>query len=321
MNNASRLLAPLALLLGSAADGQQLQTTPISASVDQGTAPQPDATTISLGLLDQRLTVPVVLGAAGPYPFIIDTGAERTVVSRELAHVLGLVAGPTVNLTSMTGRSKVSTVVVPDLTIPAVGKSQRIEAPALASENLGAAGLLGLDTLSGHEVMIDFEANQMAVRPASKRRANDASRDPDEIVVQARSKFGQLIVTEAFVGNSRIRVVIDTGSEVSMGNSALRKRVRIKQGSIQPVMLTSVTGGKTVADYTLVPAVRIGAVQFDAVPIAFADVAPFERFGLTKQPALLLGMDALRSFRRVEIDFPNRQVRFLMPKGAHRNAF
>jgi hypothetical protein len=51
------------------------------------------------------------------------------------------------------------------------------------------------------------------------------------------------------------------------------------------------------------------------MPIAFADVAPFERFGLVKRPALLLGMDALRSFRRVDIDFPNRQVRFLMPKG------
>jgi hypothetical protein len=27
-------------------------------------------------------------------------------------------------------------------------------------------------------------------------------------------------------------------------------------------------------------------------------------------------MDALRSFRRVDIDFPNRQVRFVMPKDA-----
>jgi hypothetical protein len=26
-------------------------------------------------------------------------------------------------------------------------------------------------------------------------------------------------------------------------------------------------------------------------------------------------MDAMRSFRRVEIDFPNRQVRFFLPRG------
>jgi hypothetical protein len=50
------------------------------------------------------------------------------------------------------------------------------------------------------------------------------------------------------------------------------------------------------------------------MPVAFAEVPPFKKFGLDKKPALLLGMDAMRSFRRVEIDFPNRQVRFLMPR-------
>jgi hypothetical protein len=72
------------------------------------------------------------------------------------------------------------------------------------------------------------------------------------------------------------------------------------------------------ADYTTVPNIKVGDVLFGSMPVAFADVAPFERFGLTKRPALLLGMDALRSFRRVDIDFPNRQVRFLMPKGTEK---
>ena len=64
----------------------------------------------------------------------------------------------------------------------------------------------------------------------------------------------------------------------------------------------------------LVPEVRVGKVRIRQMPIAFADVAPFKHFGLTDRPALLLGMDALSCFRHVEIDFPNRQVRFLMPR-------
>ncbi|MEI9853096.1 MAG: hypothetical protein WDN24_22155 [Sphingomonas sp.] len=60
---------------------------------------------------------------------------------------------------------------------------------------------------------------------------------------------------------------------------------------------------------------RVGGIEFGQLPVAFADVAPFQRFGLLRRPALLLGMDALRSFRQVEIDFPNRQVRFRMPRG------
>lgn len=271
-----------------------------------------EATLLTLGEIDQRLTVPVAVNARGPYNFIIDTGAERTVVSRELANSLRLSAGNPVTLLSMTGRSRVDTVLVPDLKIKSIGVQHSMVAPKLEARNLGAVGLLGIDTLRDHQVSIDFDRGTMEVRKSERRpRFRRAARD--EIVVTAKSLFGQLIVTDAYYGNTRIQVVLDTGSQVSMGNSALRKRVA-RTRKTQPIELTDVTGDKTFADYTTVPNIKVGDVLFGSMPVAFADVAPFERFGLTKRPALLLGMDALRSFRRVDIDFPNRQVRFLMPK-------
>jgi hypothetical protein len=45
----------------------------------------------------------------------------------------------------------------------------------------------------------------------------------------------------------------------------------------------------------------------------FADAHPFKRFDLLKRPAMLLGMDTLRAFRRVSVDFAARKVRFLLP--------
>ena len=33
----------------------------------------------------ERMTVPVLLGGAGPYRFLVDTGADRTAISRQLA--------------------------------------------------------------------------------------------------------------------------------------------------------------------------------------------------------------------------------------------
>jgi hypothetical protein len=44
--------------------------------------------------------------------------------------------------------------------------------------------------------------------------------------------------------------------------------------------------------------------------MAFADVPPFKMFGLSNEPALLLGTDILESFRRVSLDFRARKVRF-----------
>eukprot|EP01035_Chromulina_nebulosa_P043164 gene43164-58470_t len=130
--------------------------------------PLPDATSattaadelLDFGEAGERMTVPVTIGTGGPYHFIVDTGAQRTVISRELAGRLGLAPGPAVHVTSMSGTGMFGTFVIPDISVGALGGS-RIEAPALASHNLGALGLLGLDTLQGHKVSIDFERQQM----------------------------------------------------------------------------------------------------------------------------------------------------------------
>ncbi|MEZ0244137.1 MAG: retropepsin-like aspartic protease [Sphingomonas sp.] len=310
----TRPLMFLLLPLGAVANGP---ASPPQDPDQVGTEAGVQGTLLNFKETDARLTVPVAVGGRGPYNFIIDTGAERTVISSQLAGQLQLAPGAPVTMTSMTERSVVDTVILPELSIQSIGIRHTIVAPSLDARNLGAAGLLGIDTLSKHRISIDFETGVMTVMPSEPHRRAVAE-ESDEIVVTAKSKFGQLIVTDAFYGNTRVQVVLDTGSAVSMGNEAFRTLVgRRMRGKTRLVELTSVTGGKLNLDYALVPNVRIGDVEFGTLPVAFADVAPFKRFGLTKRPALLLGMDALRSFRRVDIDFPNRQVRFLMPRGTY----
>ncbi|QNA86026.1 hypothetical protein G4G27_20095 [Sphingomonas sp. So64.6b] len=281
-----------------------------------GQTPVPVATgDLAMGMADQRMTVPVTIGASGPFAFIIDTGAERTVIARELAATLGLVSGRIVRVTTMTGTTSVGTVTIPSLNVSTI-TSPPIEAPALEAINLGAPGMLGIDTLRGHSLTINFEADRMTLVPSVKRQRRGGGRS-DDIVVRAKSYLGQLIVTDAHYRGGRIRVILDTGSAVSMGNGALRKRIRQK-GSVQQISLRSVTGGTLLADYTQVERIEVGGVGFENLPVAFADAAPFRRFGLTDKPALLLGMDAMKLFRRVEIDFANREVRFSRPRSEDR---
>lgn len=268
---------------------------------------------IAIGSDGSRMTVPVSIANRGPYRFIIDTGAERTVISRELARSLNLVSGGPVNVIAMSGRSSVQSVMIPSLTFSSVPSIGAIKSPALGAMDLGGLGLLGIDTLRDHVIEIDFDANTMAVAP-STRRDRKRSSDGDEIVVTAKSQLGQLIVTDAEFDGRMIRVVIDTGSPISIGNSAMRRLVMRTTGKMNSLELTSATGVKMQADYAQVGKVRLGPLAFGGMPVAFSDVAPFERFGLSKRPAMLLGMSALRSFRRVEIDFANRQIRFKMPR-------
>lgn len=290
-------------------------TAPVAASVfNQDAVPLTDEQVLQIVSKDDRMTVPVHIGGGGPWNFVIDTGAQRTVISRELANVLKLPRGRDITLVAMTSTSRVQTAVIPSIRVSTIG-GERIEAPALAARHLGAPGLLGIDTLQDKKISIDFAAQTMTVSSSIKRPGRQQPpRRPDEVVVTARNYLGQLVVTDAQYRGRRIRIVLDTGAAVSVGNMAFH-RLAGRQGT-KPVEMTSVVGEQLKAQYKTVGDVSFGGVIIRNLPVAFADAAPFRQFKLDKRPALLLGMDALRSFRRVDIDFPNRQVRFVMPKGS-----
>lgn len=268
-------------------------------------APAPGET-MGIGELTNRMTVQVQVDGKGPYAFIVDTGAERSVVSNELADTLGLDPGARARLFDFTGASTVNTVKVPSLSAGSLNTSA-MEAPSLAEANLGAPGMLGIDALQGHRVVIDFDRKRMTLAPAKKHPKG-------EILVGAEARLGQLIVTRAEFEGQPIAVIIDTGSWVSIGNKAMLALAKRKPRVLGPITVRSVTGRSFQANYVAVSDLHVGDVRFDNFGLSFADVPPFERFGLKDKPALILGMSSLKMFRRVEIDFVNREIAFTLPR-------
>jgi hypothetical protein len=103
-----------------------------------------------------------------------------------------------------------------------------------------------------------------------------------------------------------------------MGNYALRDRLRKRDMRFDyvPVLMRSVTGDILSGDYTQVRDIAIGGVIISDLPVTFADNFAFKALDLEKKPAILLGMDAMKLFDRVLVDFANRRVGFDLPKGA-----
>ncbi len=275
-----------------------------------GDVPELVATVGTRSDLAMRMTVPVTIEGRGPYQFVVDTGSDRTVVSQELATLLKLAVGDTVTMHSMTGVAQQSTVIVPALTI-AGQTTNDINAPALLEAYLGSHGLLGIDTLKGRRVVMDFTKRTLSILRAGEREEYD----PDTIVVTARSKYGQLVLVDADVDGTPITVIIDSGAETTVGNAPLRALLskRNKRMQFFKTELVDVTGGKLGAEYASVGRIRLAGITIENAVIAFADAHPFKRYGLEGKPAMLLGMDTLRSFRRVSVDFAQRKVRFLPP--------
>lgn len=316
-----RLLAGLIAIAALAGPGAAQETSPpdIAAPAPVMTAApldQQQAETLDTGRdVDDRMTIGVNISGRGPFPFIIDTGAERTVISTELARSLALRPGRSAIVHSMSEVSEIATVVIPALRV-GNRTTERIHAPALSRANLGASGILGVDTLQRQRVTFDFRRRLMTVTPS--RGSEERWPAADTVVVTGRSLYGRLVLVDAAVDGQRVWVIIDTGSAVSVGNMALRnalaRRNRLRE--VAPISVMSITGGVIAAEYGFARRIRVGGLDINNLPIAFADVHPFRQLRLLDRPALLLGMDALQLFSRVSVDFPNRRVRVLIDDGA-----
>ena len=94
------LLAAVAALASGSAALAQTETTVLRA--ESGPA-QVDRTTQTEDVrykkdAAERMTVPVLLSGHGPYRFLVDTGANRTAISREVASKLRFVSGEAASL-------------------------------------------------------------------------------------------------------------------------------------------------------------------------------------------------------------------------------
>lgn len=302
----------LAMCASLAASASAQQGAPTGSLIERNRGPAGSSETIGYAPDTwDRMTVAVTVGGRGPYRFIVDTGAERTVISRELAATLGLNSSGDVTLASVSTVSRVPSVMIPELEVGRRTLSS-IQAPALQEHNIGAQGMLGVDSLRSQRVVFDFGRRELTL---STSHIDDDRFAAGEIVVRGRTRLGRLLLTNAFLDGQRITVIVDTGSQVTVGNLALRRRLERARrlGEVRLLSLTGVTGDTVTAEYTRARRLQVGGVHIDDLPIAFSEVRLFSLLDLTDRPAILLGMDALRLFDRVSIDFANRRVRLAPP--------
>lgn len=254
-----------------------------------------------------RMTVPVRIEDSGPYRFVVDTGSQKSVVSRSIARDLTLAPGRMARIIAMGGAEDVDTALVGAMILGrrTIGD---LTVAVLDGRHIGADGIVGLDGLQGQRVLLDFTRKIMAIGDARSLGGNSGF----EIVVTARRRVGQLIMTGAVVDGVHTDVVIDTGSDTSMGNRALQKALRHRSGDPQ-IVLISVTGQKLSADIGVARRLEIGGIAITNLVVAYAESPVFSFLQLERRPAMMLGMRELRLFKRVAIDFARSRIYFDIP--------
>ncbi|WP_374575119.1 aspartyl protease family protein [Phenylobacterium sp.] len=256
-----------------------------------------------------RMLAPVMINGQGPYQFLVDTGANRSCIRKDLAETLALPPGPMAAVSTIAGRSLRPTVVIDELFVGRRSQ-RRVKVPLLRmTADDPADGVLGVDWLKNRRLLLDFEAKVLEI--AAPRR--DTSGDK-RVVVPARRRSGQLTLIDADSSGRRISALIDSGSELTIGNAPMRKLVEESSNGLllPPTTITMVTVvGETFHGEMLnVPFMRLGGLTLGNVPVVFAKSHVFRLWGLQNKPTVVLGMDLLSEFTSVALDFGRSTVRF-----------
>lgn len=264
------------------------------------------------GTLDNRLATSVYINEKGPYRFLVDTGAERTLLAAEIAQQLALPRGTAVLVEGVTGHQPGVLVEIAKLAMGSLVCSA-LEVPVLPRAMLQVDGYLGLDVLDRRRVVLDFRAGTLTVtRPQGFFSALWAHED--EAIVRTLGSSGRLRATDCLVNGVAASAFVDTGAEVSVCNPALfaqlRERAPDKLLVRGPVGLYGVTGGVVVGLETSINDIRLGELHLTYTPLVVAALPVFDVWGLSRQPALLFGMDCMRRFARVSIDYGRKELRF-----------
>jgi predicted aspartyl protease len=253
-----------------------------------------------------HLIVPVTINGEGPFAFLVDTGANITCVSRGLAARLELPIRPSMPMHTIVGVRSLPIALIAELR---VGERSQRSLPVLAVplDDPRLDGVLGVDWLKDQRLTLDFTKNSLEVASS-----HDDWRTPGRVIVPARRRLGQLTIIDADLNGRRISAMIDSGSEASLCNTALVGQMGggERAGKRQTIAMVTVFGEPFEGDLIHLPFLRLGGLQLGDVPVVHADTHAFDIWGLSATPAVLLGMDLLRQFRAVALDFGRGQVRF-----------
>jgi predicted aspartyl protease len=249
-----------------------------------------------------RVVAPVSVNGQGPFRFIVDTGANRSVVSQALADQLGLTPSSVGEVHSVHGVSPAPMVQVNSLRYGELSLGGAALPMLQGAVLAGEQGLLGVDGMSGRRLRMDFERNCIEIMPS-----REARRLRGWAAIRGELRFGHLVVVRGSINGVRVNLLLDTGSDSTLANNALRDALnaRIRDANVRINFAIGQAPGRPVIldQAILVPRMMMGELQVRNITAYVGDFHIFRIWELLEEPTLLIGMDVLSQARGLAIDY------------------
>ena len=117
------------------------------------------------------LIVPVAINGSGPYPFLLDTGSNRTLVRNELLDTLGISSKELIPANMAADVSDLHPTVAESVTVAGLSIHglvvEGIDADQISRLRISIQGVLGEDFLKHFDILIDNHAKTLTLGNAS----------------------------------------------------------------------------------------------------------------------------------------------------------
>lgn len=249
-----------------------------------------------------RPTVKVTLNGAGPFDFLVDTGANTTVVAQRHIEALGIPYTGMVEVNGTTGTRDFPLAEIRQLEAGSATRERLTVAVATDANLLREDGILGADVFAGRRLTFNIPGKTVTVESPARNRWR-----------RARSNLtirnGNLAEIDGRIGKVSAKFMLDTGSDECIINGPLRERLKEaypRMPHLDEATVRGVTGHVIVGDYLELPDVRMGNVIIRDAGAVVADVPIFRIWGLEEEPAMIVGVNVLSRLDQFSIDYGAR---------------
>jgi predicted aspartyl protease len=274
-------------------------------------APEPRYVAPTLRDSIGRIWAPVLINGQGPFRLVLDTGASKSALLPRVARALNLPMLPSsMRVHGVTGSADVSSIAIQQLEVGELLMGATT-LPIVPDVFGGADGVLGNEALGDKRIFIDFRRDRIEImRSRSERPSVGMSKIPLKLT------RGRLLAFQTRIGSVATTAVIDTGAQRTIGNQALRTALNRRQRNWQQEEIIGVTLDVERGDNIRTPPITMGKATITGARVTFTDTSIFEHWELTKDPAVLLGMDVLGTLDVLVIDYKTQElhVRFRGPQ-------
>lgn len=172
----------------------------------------------------------------------------------------------------------------------------------------GESGLLGVDGMRNRRLRMDFYNNCIEIIPAAT-----APRLRGWVKVRGQLRFGHLVVVRGSINGVRANLLIDTGSDTSLANTALFEALRLRlerRRNSEGVIVYTASDPILLSDSIFLRRLEFGGLEATNLRAYVGDFHIFNLWGLSEEPTLLVGMDLLAQTRGLAIDYSRGAVYF-----------